>query len=220
MNVSGLRGRRDSFLFAMADVTGVIVVAGVGIVQPIGFPTIRGALLNTPRTLLAPEQTGLDRGRIGQCRCQIPTNGESDAIPHFIVIGDGVGALIVLGINLPRYAHLPQIAQAIDALGRAFPTTQHGKKERGENRDDRNYDQQFNQGEAAPPHDVNNLLAKYPQPIEPTRLRGVVGEFYLLQLLRRESIHFRPLSEIGSSLKNVGPPSNGLETQFHALAAS
>ena len=56
---------------------------------------------------------------------------------------------MVIGIDVPRDLHLPQITQALRAFGPFFRAGQHRQQQSGKDANDANNDQQFDEGKSS-----------------------------------------------------------------------
>jgi len=72
----------------------------------------------------------------------------------------------ILGIHIIAHSHLFEVAEAIEAFGAFFGAGECGQKHRCQNRDDGDYDQQFDEGERATmsPRATDNLGSMFNRP--------------------------------------------------------
>src|SRR5688572_3965354 len=104
----------------MADIAGVVIIAGKGIGQPIGLASKRWALLDLRQALSLPQEARLNLpSSTGGCR-QITGHGIIYSVSCFIEIGHGVVASTIIRVHLCSDNHLSKIAQALNAQGTSF----------------------------------------------------------------------------------------------------
>ena len=110
MHGGSFGGLFDGFTVAVADVTGVVIIAGVGIVRPIRVAFKRRTLLNLCIALRLPQYARhnmrikiivIKNGQIPRIKCPAIV---------IIVLGNGIKIGIVIHINMRGNGHLPQVA--------------------------------------------------------------------------------------------------------------